>query len=210
MREATDLKILDIIVVPAERLDLGKAEIGKTILLDITNAEISRMEVKAKLLSHLPLGAKAALSPDEIHNMYFDAANWPANGGITSPHNQPAKRTPLDIDFMADNTDSDKKFVSHVVLRLNDRNTDVAFSTDVHRATGMPLVVTQSANDPNKVGRVAQAAQFIFGGFHYAHFFITRGVDPSLINYAVALDYRQPSGNVVPVVIDPGSQNQRP
>jgi hypothetical protein len=210
VREATDLKILDIIVVPAEKLDLAKAEVGKTILLDITNAEISRMEVKTKLLSHPPEDPKAQMSDEEIHDMFADAATWQLNKGITSTYNQPAKRTPLDIDFMEDNAQTDKKLISHVVLRLNDSATNVSFSTDVHKATGMPLVITQSANDPKKVGRVAEAAQFTFNGFHYAHFFITRGDDQSLINYSVALDYRQPSGNVVPVVIDPGSQNQRP
>jgi hypothetical protein len=212
MADSSNAQIFGAIGVPALQIDLSKRKIGKTILLDIVNADVSHLKAKVEHHSHLPTGAGAILSEKEIHELYSNAKDWPENEGITSPYNVPAKPNPLDIDFMHDGKQSDEEcqLLSYVVIRLNDPKTKVSFSKETDPPADTPLVVTQAKTDPKDVGRIANAKQFKFGGYSYAHFYITRGVAKGLVNFNVAVEYVQPNGSIVAINIDPGSQNQRP
>lgn len=209
MKSDTLIGILNVELRPAKKLGLSKTMVGKTVLLDVVNTNVAKMEVKIAYISHLPAGRNAVLNDAAIAEMFKNVGDWKNNMGIVSGHHKPSKKTPLDIDLMKDGLEAQPDFLSHVILRMKDKK-KVSFSKELH-SSGMPLVISQAKDDPEDVGSVANASQFTVDDEKYAQFFITRGVkDPGLVNYAVALEYIQPSGNVVPVIIDPGSQNQRP
>lgn len=218
MAEVMNLKILGGgIHGPAALKNLKNEKIGKACFVDFHDADPWSFAARAKFFNH---GAGSAISSDaQIIDEFADCQNWDKNPGIKP---QPSKHTALDLDFMWDGIENDKKLFAHVVIKLsaNSPGTPVHFikeTVEIDVSGGkedIAVVITQAVEDMQQhtpKGRIYNPRIFTDqSGVEYVEFFIGRSDNPGLINFNIGVVYVGQDGHETPVFIDPGSQNQRP